>query len=83
MYADYTIAPPPPYVLRNWVNVFGKYRRFQYLDTCLTEATGKTGTKISLLLWSTVSENIPEITEKVKFNIASEASYVYILSGQK
>ena len=24
-----------------------------------------------------------EITEKVSFNIASEASYVYILSGQK
>ena len=29
------------------------------------------------------SEKISKITEKVSFNIASEASYVYILSGQK
>ena len=34
----------------------------------------------------TMSENPAQwlkITEKVSFNIASEASYVYILSGQK
>ena len=29
------------------------------------------------------SEQCLKITEKVSFNIASEASYVYILSGQK
>ena len=28
-------------------------------------------------------EYVQKITEKVAFNIASEASYIYILSGQK
>ena len=31
----------------------------------------------------TTREQCLKITEKVSFNIASEASYVYILSGQK
>ena len=31
----------------------------------------------------TLSARCLKITEKVSFNIASEASYVYILSGQK
>ena len=33
--------------------------------------------------WIWVQAQCLEITEKVAFNIASEASYVYILSGQK
>ena len=37
--------------------------------------------KLMLLLSS--SPQCLKITEKVAFNIASEASYVYILSGQK
>ena len=32
-------------------------------------------------LWP--QKNMSSVTEKVVFNIASEASYVYILSGQK
>ena len=38
------------------------------------------------VLWKTliyVPKRCLKITEKVSFNIASEASYVYILSGQK
>ena len=33
--------------------------------------------------WKVMSRRGLKITEKVSFNIASEASYVYILSGQK
>ena len=35
------------------------------------------------IIESKVSAQCLKITEKVSFNIASEASYVYILSGQK
>ena len=54
--------------------------------------TGKTLEKIPFqnLWWSKLnieengaSSRCLKITEKVSFNIASEASYVYILSGQK
>ena len=34
-------------------------------------------------VWLPLGATVLEITEKVSFNIASEASYVYILSGQK
>ena len=37
---------------------------------------------ISAKVWSTLTPCL-KIAEKVSFNIASEASYVYILSGQK
>ena len=35
------------------------------------------------LLYKKLDTQCLKITEKVSFNIASEASYVYILSGQK
>ena len=35
------------------------------------------------LLHSNADINTVKITEKVSFNIASEVSYVYVLSGQK
>ena len=38
---------------------------------------------LALLISETVKAQCLKITEKVSLNIASEASYVYILSGQK
>ena len=43
-----------------------------------TKIPGKTA-----ILQNTTLSRCLKITEKVSFNIASEASYVYILSGQK
>ena len=38
---------------------------------------------LNIDMYSCIIAECLKITEKVSFNIASEASYVYILSGQK
>ena len=54
-------------------------RAFSYFST-----TQATSLHVKIIAASTYSvARCFKITEKVSFNIASEASYVYILSGQK
>ena len=52
-----------------------------YSMSCGTGLNGYNWTKLSIPVFL-VSQCL-KITKKVAFNIASEASYVYILSGQK
>ena len=40
-------------------------------------------TRVEISSYLIIFKHYLKITEKVSFNIASEASYVYILSGQK
>ena len=48
----------------------------------MQQGDSTSGQKILILVLNWSSQCL-KITEKVLFNIASEASYVYILSGQK
>ena len=49
-----------------------------WMDTCCSKWA-----YLKILLQKWVCARCLKITEKVSFNIVSEASYVYILSGQK
>ena len=50
---------------------------------CQEEHQGLCWDHQQVVVICTTSTQCLKITEKVSFNIASEASYVYILSGQK
>ena len=52
-------------------------------EACDEELPFREGQLIKVTLNNPIKSQCLKITEKVSFNIASEASYVYILSGQK
>ena len=65
-------------IFRNWKEVPPKKGDV----TLLSSSKQRKGIKAAYLELEAVAQCL-KITEKVSFNIASEASYVYILSGQK
>ena len=70
----------PRCTIKSWGQVPGEFS----LAHCTTNRdTKKNSTENPPLKQITASHGVWKITEKISFNIASEASYVNILSGQK